>query len=179
MAKIKLSIEEFKSDGEKYYKITEAIRPISELDIAYAAGIIDGEGSIVISKAKQKVGNGYSYEILVAVHMMDGYIPKWMSECFGGRFSKTKVNHANKKGDFAYYYHANGSRAKIFLELIIPHLKIKRKQAEAALYLQNKLTQNPNGKRVTAEMYKERDALKMLIEELKTIPVNERERDEL
>jgi len=162
--------------GKEYFSISDAPRICNREDLAYAAGIIDGEGSIIIGKGKQPVGKGYSYEVLVSVHMMDGYVPKFLSECFGGKVKKSRVKHQNKKGDYAYYYHANGSRAKVLLSLIHPYLLIKRRQAEIAMYLQDKLSSNPNGKRVTPEMNQERERLKSLIEELKRIPVNDRER---
>jgi hypothetical protein len=162
-------------NGKKYWKVSDALRTIDETDIAYSAGIIDGEGSIIVGKGKQPVGNGYYYEILVSVHMMDGYVPEYMAECFGGKRKQSPVNHPNKKGNFAYYYHANGSRSKILLSLVLPFLKIKRRQAEAAIYLQDKLSKNPRGKRVTAEMVEERERIRNLIHDLKQIPVNGRE----
>lgn len=175
--KIIVKVEKTIVAGKEYYSVSDACRMINNEDVAYAAGIIDGEGSIVIGKGKQHVGTGYSYEVLVSVHMMDGYVPKYLAQCFGGKYKKTPVAHNNKKGDFAYYYHANGSRAKVFLSMILPYLKIKRRQAEIAIYLQDKLSSNPNGKLVTPEMAKEREALKNMIQELKRIPVNEREVD--
>lgn len=175
MAKIITDVEELNIAGKKYWKISGATRIIDEIDIAYCAGIIDGEGSIIIGKGKQRIGLGYSYEVLVSVHMMDGYVPKYLAECFGGKCSKTSVLHNNRKGDFAYYYHANGSRARVFLAMILPYLKIKKRQAEIALYMQNKLSSNPNGKRVTDDMIKEREHLKHLLEYLKRVPVNEKE----
>jgi hypothetical protein len=33
-------------NGKKYWKVSDALRTIDETDIAYSAGIIDGEGSI-------------------------------------------------------------------------------------------------------------------------------------
>jgi len=41
--------------------------------------------------------------------------------------------------------------------------------------MQNKLSSNPNGKRVTDDMIKEREHLKHLLEYLKRVPVNEKE----
>lgn len=179
MAKIIVDVEELSVAGKKYWKVSDALRIIDETDIAYCAGIIDGEGSITIGKGKQRVGPGYSYEVLVSVHMMDGYVPKYLSECFGGKLSKTPAFHNHRKGDYSFCYHANGSRARALLSMIIPYLKIKRKQAEIALYMQNKLSSNPNGKRVTAKMVMDRERLKSLIEELKRIPVNEREMEDI
>lgn len=175
MAKIIVTVEETSVCGKKYWKISDAKRIIDEIDIAYCAGIVDGEGSIVIGKGKQRVGNGYAYEVLVSVHMMDAYVPKFLAECFGGKTKETSVSHDNRKGDAAYYYHANGSRARVFLTMILPFLKIKSKQAEIALYLQNKLSSNPNGKRVTPKMAHERESLRLMIQDLKRTPVNERE----
>lgn len=173
--KILVNVEKFVIAGKEYFSVSDATRIFNNEDIAYTAGIIDGEGSIVISKGKQHVGPGYSYEVLVSVHMMDAYVPKFLSECFGGKVRRSKVTHKNKKGDYAYYYHANGSRARVLLSLIHPYLLIKRQQAEIAMYLQDKLSSNPNGKRVTPKMNQEREALKKLIEEIKRIPVNSRE----
>jgi len=95
--KIVVHVETMIVAGKEYFSISDAPRICNREDLAYAAGIIDGEGSIIIGKGKQPVGKGYSYEVLVSVHMMDGYVPKFLSECFGGKVKKSRVKHQNKK----------------------------------------------------------------------------------
>jgi len=97
-----------------------------KLILPIVLGLLMEKGQSLLAKENSEFGPGYSYEVLVSVHMMDGYVPKYLAECFGGKCSKTSVLHNKRKGDFAYYYHANGSRARVFLAMILPYLKIKK-----------------------------------------------------
>jgi hypothetical protein len=84
---------------------------MNEIDLAYIAGIIDGEGSIGINKIKNYNGtNTTYYRLLVQVCMVEGCIPQWLCDAFG---------------------------AVSFLKVILPYLKIKKEQAEIAIEFQS------------------------------------------
>ena len=95
--------------------------------LAYTAGIIDGEGSIMITR-------GGSYRMRVQVGMVEEYIPKWLHFSFGGSLQIRRME--KPKRNIAQWTIANQLAAE-FLKAILPYLKIKRGQAEIALEFQS------------------------------------------
>lgn len=101
-------------------------------DLAYAAGIIDGEGCICIgcSLTRRKTP---VYSFVVEVQMSDREAIDWLHKTFGGslyeylKFGRRKV----------YRWQVGTNNAKRFLMTVIPYLKVKQKQAELAIEFQN------------------------------------------
>ena len=53
--------------------------------LAYAAGIVDGEGYIGIRKGKPTASRiNFSYDLMVAIAMTDKEIIEWFHDNFGG-----------------------------------------------------------------------------------------------
>jgi len=110
----------------KEYKISE---------IAYLAGIIDGEGSIYIGNfschPKTKVPY---YQTNIQVTNTDKPLIDWLQYIFGGLVNKrTKKQHASNSRKQAYMWTASGERLTHLCELLLPFLICKRKQAEIML----------------------------------------------
>ena len=103
---------------------------MKKTDLAYVAGIIDGEGCIGIYKTK------YRYYLTVAVHMTDEWMVTWLASLFSG--SKNTYTHYRKRSNCKpeWAWQIQGKRALVFLELILPYLKLKRPQAEIAINFQ-------------------------------------------
>jgi len=95
-------------------------------DLAYAAGIIDGEGCIHIARTKnpQMVG-GIVYFLLVRVGTTDGVIPQHLLSIFGGSI----VNRHRRQ----QVWQATGAHAEAVLLAVLPYLVLKKPQAELAL----------------------------------------------
>lgn len=112
-----------------------------EDDLAYAAGIIDGEGYIQIQKHKRSdYSAGYHYYMAVAVSMVDALVPMWLQDTFGGTLHCYERKEPNAQ---PFYRWSTGTKnAQWFLELILPYLKTKRAQAEIAIEFQKMKTQN-------------------------------------
>ena len=123
-------------------KQTKAIK------LAYAAGFIDGEGSIVIVKRKprNKERKSYSYSILVNITQRDGAIMDWFYGNFGG-----SVLWKDRKNPI-YIWTITHRKAEQFLKDILPFLKYKRPQAELALRLQQRLYKTIKRKDGTCEV---------------------------
>lgn len=111
---------------------------IDPLDLAYAAGLIDGEGTIGITELKPggKAASGRqirispSHRIYVAITMTDQVAIAWMQLTFGGHFQNLKARQPQHKPTFRW---SLGSEAAAeFCEVISPYLKVKRQQAEIA-----------------------------------------------
>ena len=108
---------------------------ISEIDLAYAAGIIDGEGCIGIWRdATRTRRRGYCITLRVKVDMVDFVVPTWLKTKFGGslRLSHKKGNRRDQ-----YSWLLTARQARDFLGLVLPYLKTKRTHAEVAIEFQN------------------------------------------
>ena len=113
-------------------KTTIQLSLVEEKDIAYTAGIIDGEGSIWPQKIH--CGSRGGNAITVSVGMTSETIPQWLSETWGGTyyFYKSKKPHCKDK----WTWFLSSDRAVYFLQIILPYLKLKQKQARIAIDLQ-------------------------------------------
>ncbi|MBA7574810.1 hypothetical protein ES708_16625 [subsurface metagenome] len=114
---------------------------MNEIDLAYAAGIVDGEGYIQIQRHKRSdYSAGYHYYMAVAVVMVDPLVPIWLEQTFGGSLYNYERKEPNAQ---PYYRWTTGTKkAQWFLELILPYLKTKRAQAEIAIEFQKMKTEN-------------------------------------
>ncbi len=102
---------------------------MNETELAYIAGIIDGEGYLGISCTKTSIGNNCYYPRLT-VHMLDRESIDLMCAVF-----KIKMRNSilNQKSYFSFY--ANGKNLKTILLLIYKYLRVKKKHADLLLKL--------------------------------------------
>jgi len=108
---------------------------LQKIDLAYTAGIIDGEGCISICKHSSPTSRyRYRYDLRVDVGMCEELIPMWLYMHFGGNLR----NHKGRKPSHrpVYHWQIASKQAQHFLELILPYLKTKRPQAELAITFQ-------------------------------------------
>ena len=104
------------------------MKMVTETGKAYAAGLIDGEGSIYIACGRMPRSNEPKYQAFITVTTCDKVLPGWMHEHFGGSCNK-KVATAIRRG--AISWQLSGRRNIIwFLELIRPYLTLKQEQAD-------------------------------------------------
>jgi len=98
--------------------------------LAYTAGIIDGEGCILIDQAKNKrYKAGYRNELRVRVGNNSEWLCRWLKMQFGGHIAYHAQEH--------YWIWGVGTKqAASFLETILPYLQLKRYQAEIAIEFQ-------------------------------------------
>lgn len=116
---------------------------LTEADFRVAATFIDCEGWIGIAR-----GTGYNrkrekylrYNCTVRSGMTDRAYIDWLQECFGGGiyFRKSQTN----KWKDQYHWSLGSTNLREFLKVILPYLKIKRKQAELALEYLDRLQDN-------------------------------------
>lgn len=113
---------------------------MKEVNKAYWAGLLDGEGSIVISKS----GDNYHF-IRIMIYQKDPMVLKQAQEEFGVGSLQT---HLMGLGGPVWSWHTTTNKAEKVLREIIPYLRIKRKQAELALeYQEYKRATDIRGKR--------------------------------
>ena len=104
---------------------------MNKTDLAYFAGIIDGEGSIMLYRDKQR---------RTFMRVMVGNTNEWLINqlcfSFGGVKNVTRQYHLIWKP--CWHWSIHGSKAVEFLKLILPYLKLKRAQAEIAIRFQER-----------------------------------------
>jgi len=113
-------------------KIHKTIRSKGIEDLAYLAGIIDGEGTIGIYYHKGR--NSYR----VKIYVVNTYKPliDWLGSVFGGFV----YQRTHKTWKTKYEWHL-GEDAMDLLKSLIPYLKIKKEQALTAIEFREKFKQ--------------------------------------
>ena len=103
---------------------------LSQTDIAYFAGIMDGEGSISL----KKVNTEYKpkYRPCMTVGSTDPLLVRWILDRFGGSPSVLKAKSPKHKHFFKIDWQSKDD-VKTILHLLIPYLIIKKRQAELVL----------------------------------------------
>jgi hypothetical protein len=98
-------------------------------DLAYLAGIIDGEGTITIARAPR---NNTKHKVPYYIpHMKvcntDKALIDWIHQNFGGRLNNERK--PTDKWSTLYYIRWNCGKARDLLNQLLPYLRIKRLQA--------------------------------------------------
>lgn len=113
------------------------MKKLSDLEKGYMAGIIDGEGSIMISKHKRSnKKHPYYYDLVIRVAQVDKKMLIKLKEIAGGSVGGP-YNHKNGKykgwnNYFVWTLHSTKEIEDLLLQITV-HLQTKRKQARLAL----------------------------------------------
>lgn len=119
------------------------IKKISKTDLAYAAGLVDGEGCIKIYKTMPEVlkdRKSPRYNLQVQLDSTCADIIYWLQDRFGGKIYLHKRNKnckstANSRDILRWYLFQNSTR--LFLPQILPYLIIKKRHAVVAMEFLN------------------------------------------
>lgn len=119
---------------------------MTELERGYLAGIIDGEGSITLTKDKQ-----FRYPVL-EVSSTTYQIVEYLKEHFGGVISKK--NERNPKWKQAYIWKIERRKAISLLEEeeIVSYLNEPKKKARAQLIIKDYIRLTPRNGRYSEEI---------------------------
>jgi len=134
---------------------------MKKVDLAYAAGIFDGEGCIYIAGK----GHEQAWQLRCFLHMAGIYMPQLFQFHFGGKFRKEK--RKTKGGYETYKWVVNDNQALRFLEVLLPYLKLKRPQAELGIQSQKRKAERPKGQRLSDKEIAAREADVILMKTLK------------
>ena len=110
-------------------------------DLAYCAGLIDGEGCITFSKDGDS-----NYRLRIKITSTDYSVLEWLQEHFGGFIHLSRKESDKRKEAWDWYCKTEDQ--VIFLFGILPYTIIKRKQIIEAL---NYLFEKQNGGKLTEE----------------------------
>jgi hypothetical protein len=121
------------------------IKKISDVELAYAAGLIDGEGCITVDKpggrdvATKYTSRNAGLILRVRMYNTNRLLIQFMADHFGGAVNgthyKEKPHHLDQ-----YYWQLLGKAAANFLQQILPFLVGKLTEAEAAILFAETLT---------------------------------------
>ena len=113
-------------------------------DLAYVAGIIDGEGCIDIT-ARNRPGHRYTDMALrVTVVSTDLWLCQMLRFGFGGNVNQRLVRETSRLPQWDW--RIERGKARDFLTLILPYLHLKKPQAELGIQFQNAKGRSTRGK---------------------------------
>lgn len=129
----------------------------ANINLAYFAGIMDGEGNIRI-RHSYSVKDGQKWQIVIGVCNTNRKLIDWIVKNFGGRvYSRTRRINWKK----SYEWELSCRKATIVLQLIEPYLLLKREQARLCIDMQNRLVVG-KGKLSEEELILRSNMLKMI-----------------
>lgn len=103
-------------------------RKFAVRDLAYTAGLLDGEGCIT------GTSNGTRHSLTVYISSSDMPILGWLQKTFGGGY---RCWNSNPKGRRVEKWIIPAASVTPFLKLMIPFLKIKRAQLYKAMSIRS------------------------------------------
>lgn len=105
-------------------------------DRAYLAGIIDGEGSIVVSKSTGKNGRNTCYQPFISVSNTEKSLIDWLYSTFGGTVTKyTPSQMAKNCRKQVFKWQVTGKNIDMICALIRPYSTIKVEQIDVMIRL--------------------------------------------
>jgi hypothetical protein len=140
-----------------YYKrsLDYVATKYKEVDLAYMAGIIDGEGCFFIGTVPKKDGDGYisqHYRGLLKVDNTDIRLIEWIDITFSGTSSSnTKWTSTRRFERKIFSWIATGDRLLDIAEHILPYLVIKKEQCEIMIEFRKTYTQRLGSTKVSKE----------------------------
>ncbi len=134
---------------------------LSDIEAAYVAGIIDGEGSIQFTRNRKSRWPSPA----VSVASTDRELLEWLRSRIGGTIIQKRTYSPTHSRSFDWKL--TDRRALQFLKLVRPFLVIKRKIVRCDLLLSKYLACTPRNGRYTSEMAAKK---RELIERFASLP---------
>jgi len=104
----------------------------SDTDWAYAAGFVDGEGCIAITRSFVPARGLFNYSVQVVVSNRDKAVLEWLRENWGGWIVRTSAQGGHARPSWNWRA-PTGKSALPFLTGLRPWLRIKTVQCDNAL----------------------------------------------
>jgi hypothetical protein len=134
---------------------------LSDTEAAYAAGILDGEGSIYFSRNRTSRWPSP----IVSVASTDRELLEWLRFRVGGSIVQKRTYQPQHA--VSYDWKLTDRRALEFLKIVRPFLAIKRKMIRCDLLLAEYVACTPRNGRYTSEMAARK---RVLIERFSSLP---------
>ena len=97
----------------------------------YLAGFVDAEGSLMIAKFRAASPGKWYYRARASLDNVDGQVLREIQRAYGGILFRQRRGKSGWRVVYKLVW--TGDRTKSLLHLILPHLRVKRKQAELLL----------------------------------------------
>jgi hypothetical protein len=133
--------------------------------LLYTAGFVDGEGYIGIKKDCKNKDKGFSptYSERVSVAGVNKLSIESLNDLVRGSFSYHKPKNNKSRG--YWMWEVTNNKARKFLRIIFPYLKVKQLDAKLVLALGKNKTKT-NRKRISLEDLQLRENLYILLKTL-------------
>lgn len=110
--------------------------PLTVAELAYTAGMLDGEGSIMLIKTGKdanRPNSGYYVHLTVKIVNTNREVIDWINQRWES--SEKAIYTRKPRGNFRqmYGWQINGKNAYNFILDVYPYLIIKKKQADIAI----------------------------------------------
>jgi hypothetical protein len=119
--------------------------------LGYAAGMLDGEGSIIVVQYKRK------HTSMIVVVNTDYRVIQWLLSHFGGSHGSKAATEVRR---VCYRWIISCNQAAAFLEHVRPYLVIKPQQADIMLTLQRHIRTNVGKGQISDEVFTYREGLR-------------------
>ena len=139
----------------------------NNVELAYLAGLVDGEGCIHINKWRNLLKNGHQYALLVQIKMCDGRLLKELHRKYGGNLRLLKRSLENPNHSDILVWRLGNRNAQAFLERLLPYLRLKRRQAEIGINFSKSIPGHRGSRALTEGEIAGREQSYNLLRELK------------
>lgn len=135
------------------------IDALSELDCAYLAGLIDGEGSICVLRHNGRGGMKTFYPA-ISIAMTHRGVLDWVSGLFALSVSDVPRSPQGWRNQHSFRIH--GKRAVALCRRLLPYLRVKREQAALVLAFpfEDRRGRPRNGRQLPAAIIQQRADLR-------------------
>ena len=149
---------------------------MEDLELAYFAGLFDGEGCVQIAHHKPQRGKRTEQHTLrCSVNMVNKDCVNSFLVFRGSMCQKTR-DKGNPKWQPQWTWSISSNQALVFLETLLPFIRLKREQFELAIEFQEYRSHTQKANRVSARELAERSWYWQKLKELKRNGNDERER---
>ncbi len=132
----KRSIPHLIEADKKRNLLYKSLWNLPPVELAYIAGLLDGEGCITIVKGHhRRLHPNWSPEYALRISVTNQFIPALEYLKFA-----TGLGSIHRDRGKTFKWHLNCQQAMEFLKVLKPHLLIKAKQADVAIKFQSLLT---------------------------------------
>lgn len=146
--------------------VYELPKSVTKEDLAYTAGLLDGEGCITITK--QKPGNGgrvnVSHRLYVKVTLGQREVLAGLQRLF--KIGAISVQRHKRFND-GYNWWVAALQAAALLRVLRPYLKVKARQADLALKFADTYWQRGGSRLLPANIIARRERLYIQLQEAK------------
>jgi hypothetical protein len=148
-------------------RIVQFTKDQTPTQLAYLAGIVDGEGCFYFGKVKQgRYGNGTQWHCKLAVTSTDKALTDWLNDLFGGT-KEQQYRYTSKKA-FERPIHrwdASGLMLDYICPKILPFLIIKKRQCETMIEIR-KTYANIGNQRLSDQVVEKRNEFLIIMHNL-------------